>query len=242
MTERILFFAYALLSVANVAAEAVGASAFAGITKACLMPLLLAWLVVTLRRSRPGHPAARWLGVGLVFAWFGDLLLNGDGASVFKAGIVAFLVMQLCYIASFTRIPGPGLVRSRKLLALPYLALWALLNGSLRGRVGALGPAVLVYSAVLIGMALAALDLIGRVDRRMGWRVAVGAPIFVVSDSMIALTAFGPLPPSHAMDAAIMATYVVAQGLIVTGMAGALGVATASSSAPTSPAGMERGG
>ena len=76
---------------------------------------------------------------------------------------------------------------------------------------------VLVYSVVLVAMAVVALDLVIRVPRDKGWRVAVGAGIFVVSDGLIALTAFGPLSESPALSAIIMATYIVAQGLIVTG-------------------------
>lgn len=231
MTERVLFVAYAVMSVANLAAEAAGASGTANATKACLMPLLLAWLLVTLRRGRVSHLAPRWLAAGLVFAWLGDLLLIGASDAFFMAGLAAFLAMQICYIVSFTRVPGPGLVRSRKLLAMPYLAAWFLLNWLVSDGVGALRIPVLVYSVVLVGMALAALDLVSRVDRRMGWRIAIGAPIFVASDGLIALTEFGPLAPSSVVDVAIMATYVVAQGMIVTGMVGATSSPTAGAAA-----------
>jgi len=222
MTARIPFAAYVVLSVANVTAEALGAAGPATATKAGLMPLLLAWLLVTIREGRVRHPAPRWLALGLAFAWLGDLLLIGQGSAFFMAGLAAFLAMQACYIVSFTRIPGPGLVRARKVLAVPYLAAWFLLNQVLAPGVGALRIPVLVYSAVLVGMALTALDLAGRVDRRAGWLIAVGAPVFVVSDGLIALTEFGPLSPSRLADGAIMATYVVAQGLIVAGLARAV--------------------
>jgi len=226
MIERVLFGAYAAASAAHLSAEGMGAARLATATKACLMPLLLSWLLVTVRRGRSSHAAPRWLAAGLVFAWFGDLLLAGHGDALFKAGIAAFLVMQVCYIVSFTRVPGPGLVRSRKITTLPYLAAWLLLNRLVSDGVGALRVPVLIYSAVLVVMAIAALDLVARVDRRMGWRIAVGAPIFVASDGLIAMTEFGPLSPSRALSVAIMATYVVAQGMIVTGLAGATRGAT----------------
>jgi uncharacterized membrane protein YhhN len=222
MTKRILFVAYAALSVANVTAEALGATGPAKVTKAGLMPLLLAWLLVTIRQGHIRHQAPRWLAAGLAFAWLGDLMLTGQGSAYFMAGLAAFLAMQACYIVSFTRIPGPGLVRARKFLAVPYVAAWLLLNQVLAGGVGAMQLPVLVYSAVLVGMALAALDLAGRVDRKAGWLIAIGAPIFVASDGLIALTTFGPLSPSRLTDASIMATYVVAQGLIVAGLSGAV--------------------
>lgn len=219
MITRVLLVAYAVLSVANVAAEAVGATTLTTVTKACLMPLLLAWLLVTMRRTGTRHPALRWLAIGVVFAWFGDLLLSGDGDAYFMAGIGAFLVMQICYIVAFTRIPGPGLVRAWKIAAIPYVAVWVVVNLLVSSGVGSLRIPVLVYSALLVTMALAALDLVIRVPQNLGWRIAIGAALFLVSDALIALSAFGPLSESHASSVAIMTTYLLAQVMIVTGLA-----------------------
>ena len=219
MPARALLIAYAVVGVANVASEAVGPTTFTTVTKALLMPLLLAWLVVRMRQSGSYDRALIWLAVGLVFAWFGDLLLSGDGDLFFMGGIAAFLVMQVCFIVAFTRVPGPGLVRAWKVAALPYVAFWVLMNVLVSGGVGDLRIPVLVYSAVLVTMALAGLDLVIRVPQRLGWRVAIGAGLFVASDALIALTAFGPLSETNATSVVIMSTYILAQALIVTGFA-----------------------
>ena len=219
MTARILLIAYAAMSVANVTCEALGAGTATTVTKACLMPLLLAWLLVTMRRAESTPPSVRWLAVGVVFAWFGDLLLSGDGDLFFMAGIGAFLVMQVCYIVAFTRVPGPGLVRAWKVAIIPYALVWVVMNVLVSSGVGALRLPVLIYSAVLVTMALAALDLVIRVPQRLGWRVAIGAALFLVSDALIALTAFGPLTESRGASVVIMTTYLLAQGMIVTGLA-----------------------
>jgi len=222
MTSRVLLIAYAVVSVANVASEAAGSTWFTTTTKACLMPLLLAWLLVQMRTDH-NHPLAlRWLAVGVLFAWFGDLLLSGDGDGFFIAGIAAFLVMQVCYIIAFTRVPGPGLVRAWKIALVPYVLLWLILNVLLSSGVGALRIPVLLYSVVLVAMAVAALDLVIRVPEDKGWRVAIGAGLFVLSDALIALTAFGPLSESRWWSVVIMATYLTAQAMIVTGLVLAL--------------------
>ena len=80
----------------------------------------------------------------------------------------------------------------------------------------------MVYSAVALAMALAALDLVLRVPRNLGWRVAWGALVFVLSDALIAVTAFGPLTATPLTSALIMATYAIAQAMIVTGTAGSV--------------------
>jgi uncharacterized membrane protein YhhN len=212
MTSRILLLAYAVLGAANVVLSLADAASAATITKALLMPVLLAWLLAY--TSGQLTTPLRFLAVGVVFAWLGDLLLEGDG-DVF------------CYILAFTRVPGPGLVRAWKIALVPYVVVWLLLNILVSPGVGDLRIPVVIYSIVLVGMSVAALDLVIRVPQDRGWRVAIGAGLFVLSDALIALTAFGPLESSPGLSAVIMATYIVAQGLIVTGFTEALSPATA---------------
>lgn len=207
--------AYVLLAVANVTAEAVDADAVAAITKVGLMPLLALWLVLAAGPRVRRSPLA-WLMGALGFAWLGDLLLIGSGDAFFLAGVGAFLVMQVLAILAFRAVPGPGLVRAWPIAWIPYVAVWIVINVLIWPAVDALRPAILVYSAVLIAMAVAALDLVIRVPRG-GWAVAIGAALFVVSDALIALTAFDVVATSAAVSAAVMATYALAQGLIVTG-------------------------
>jgi uncharacterized membrane protein YhhN len=227
MTSRILLWAYAVVGAINVIAEGTSSTDIADVTKVLLMPLLLAWLLAYMsgRFTAP----TRWLAVGVVFAWFGDLLLMGSGDLFFIGGIAAFLAMQVCYIVAFTRVPGPGLVRAWRIALIPFVAFWLLLNALVSPGVGDLRIPVVIYSVVLVGMSVAALDLVIRVPQDKGWRVAIGAAIFVISDAFIALTAFGPLNESAATSTFIMATYIVAQGMIVTGFAEALDAESATS-------------
>lgn len=219
MITRLLLAAYGVLSVVNIVSVAVGPTWFTTATKASLMPMLLAWLLITMRRGGRPSSALRWLAVGVLFAWFGDLLLSGEGDGYFVAGIAAFLVMQVCYILAFTRVPGPGLVRAWKVALVPYILVWLVLNILVSPGVGALRIPVIIYSVVLVGMAASALDLVIRVPQNKGWRVAIGAGLFVVSDALIALTAFGPLSEGKGWSVLVMTTYLVAQFMIVTGFA-----------------------
>lgn len=214
--------AYVLVAVLNVLAEATDNVQGAQLTKPLLMPLLLMWVVALARRTWPGP--LRWLAAGVVLAWAGDLLLMGDSDATFLAGLVAFLGMQACYLVAFLRVPGPGLVRAWPIAAIPYLLAWIVLIVVLWPDAGGMRIPVMVYSAAIIAMALAALDLVLRLPQAMAWRIAIGAGLFVVSDALIALVAFGPLTESVRTGAAVMATYTAAQGLIVSGFArGVLG-------------------
>ena len=225
MARGMLMSAFVLVGVLNVIAEATSNADAITLTKPLLMPLLLAWLVTLAGRSWP--VPLRWLAVGIVFAWIGDLALMGEGDTAFHVGIAAFLVMQVCYLVAFLRVPGPGLVRAWKIALLPYVLIWVGINVVISAGVGDMRIPVLVYSAVALAMAVAALDLVLRLPQRLAWRTAGGALLFVVSDALIAMTAFGPLTESAGWSAVVMATYIAAQGLIVTGFAHGVQQATA---------------
>ena len=201
MNTLALLVAYGIVALLNVAGAASGNNTLANVTKPLLMLLLLAWLIERTRSSGGLDAALRWLAVGLGFAWLGDVLLMGAGDAFFLGGIAAFLVMQLCYLLAFTRVPGPGLVRAWRISVVPYALIWVSMNALVSAGVGALRVPVLVYSAVAVLMALAALDLVIRVPSAYGWRVAIGALVFVASDAILAMTAFGPLEESSMTDA-----------------------------------------
>ena len=223
MLAPALMAGYVLVAVLNVIAEATGNANGAVLTKPLLMPLLLAWVVAMAGRRWP--VPLRWLAAGLVFAWAGDLLLMGDTDAAFALGLAAFLVMQVCYLVAFLRVPGPGLVRAWPVAVVPYAVAWLVLVVLVWPGAGAMRVPVLVYGAVLVTMALGALDLVLRMPQDLAWRVAAGALLFVLSDALIAVTAFGPLTESVQASAAVMATYTTAQGLIVSGFVrGLLGV------------------
>lgn len=223
MLPRALLWAYAVVSVAEVAATLAGSRPAVYATKPLLMLLLVAWVVADARcRSFAWPGPLRLLVVGAGFAWVGDVFLMVDGDGWFVAGIAAFAVMQACYLAAFVRVPGPGLVRAWWIAAIPYVLVWLAINVLVWPGAGSLRVPVVVYSAIAIAMALAALDLVLRVPRRLGWRVARGAGLFVASDAQIALTAFGPHSASRAWDGVIMTTYVLAQAMIVTGFTRAM--------------------
>ena len=87
---------------------------------------------------------------------------------------------------------------------------------------GALRIPVLLYSIVLVGMGVAAVDLIGRFPQPFAARVAVGAVLFIISDATLALDAFANLDLGVWEGLIVMGTYAVAQFLIVTGFVSGL--------------------
>lgn len=179
----------------------------ANTTKPLLMPLLLAYFIAALDGQR--STLTTWVKRALVFSWIGDLLLMGEGELFFILGLLGFLGAQICYISGFRPFVSAGPLRGRPWLILPYLIYWVVLLALLMGDLGPLLVPVLIYSLALLTMAVLALGL--------SPLTGLGGALFLISDSLIALTALSDRLGPSAGDW-IMPTYILGQLLIVRGV------------------------
>lgn len=231
MVARSLLSAYVLVGVVNVIAVASANLAAEQLTKPVLMPLLIAWLIVEARRT--WCPSLLALLTGMAFSWIGDLLLLGDGDLMFAAGLSAFLVTQVAYAIAFskapglrfrrgivipTRVPVLGLVAEHRALVLPFIAYFIVMTWLLWPTAEVFRAPFTVYGVALVAMSACALNLVHRVPSKAAWVTFAGSILFVASDSLIALTALGPMSASAITDACVMLAYLAAQGLIALGL------------------------
>lgn len=173
---------------------------------------VLAVYALTLRA-----PDSALFAAGLGASAVGDVLLN---LAPMTYGLGAFLIAHLIYLAVFVRAirrdgrrGGPAVWAA---LAALY-ALVAVMLGLLWDDLGAMRAPVLAYMAAITAMATAAVLAPAR-----GLALPLGAALFVISDSLIALSTFLPDPPLPALafDPGIWVTYIAAQVLLVVGFAG----------------------
>lgn len=154
---------------------------------------------------------------GMAFACLGDVLLMFSG--FFLAGLVAFLVMQLLYITTFSReVRLSWADWSTRFKALLFLLVYTLLVSWLLPGLEdvVLSVAVPVYAAAITFMAFIASVRSREVSRRSFTLVLCGAVLFMVSDTLIAVNrVVSPVPNEHFW---IMSTYMVAQFSIVKGL------------------------
>ena len=184
---------YAALAAADTLLAAAGRDRQRWLTKPLLMPVLM------VGRDRPARRA-------LAFGGAGDVALLGSTDSAFTAGLACFLAGHVAWIIAVRQRPGGGRLRRRPVLAAPYVAAFGALNAYLWKRTGKDRTAVIVYSAALLAMSLAALDS-GSPE------TAAGGALFLVSDALLALEKFGGLRlPAH--EGLVMATYTTAQALL----------------------------
>jgi uncharacterized membrane protein YhhN len=197
----------ALAAVADLVCAAAGWEAARAVTKP--LPALL--LAIAAWRA-PRVP--RIFAAGLVAACVGDELLLQLSELAFMLGMCAFAAMHICYIAAFARLgSGAGFVKRAPWLLLPFAALVVGTNVILGPQAGTFALPIAVYSALLGAMAVSAVDAAGRVTARAAWLIAVGALIFIASDTTLAFAKFShgfPLSGTAA-ELAIVGSYFAAQ-------------------------------
>jgi uncharacterized membrane protein YhhN len=172
-------------------------------------PATLTFLVVVAATIDPAADAGTrraWFVAALVFSLAGDVLLMLP-RDLFVAGLAAFLVGHLCYVAGFWSQHGPTVAAFVFAAAIVVAVLAPVIVRILRAVRGTpdLAP-VTAYSvviAVMLASALASGNLVA----------AVGAALFVASDSMIAWDRF--VRPFPAAGVAIMVTYHLGQAGLV---------------------------
>lgn len=201
---RAWLWAFAAALAGDLAAIALGTDGVRWVTKPALTLLLLGYLIVSVA---PGARLPRWLGGGLLLACAADVALLVDGTPAFLTGMVLFGLMQVVYIAVFTRLGAFAALRRRWLVPACYLAFWLGANVVLWPRLEALAVPVAVYSLLLVSMGAAASGL--------GLVTGLGGLLFVVSDLVLGMGVAGFDVPGAGH--AVMATYGAAQLLLVAG-------------------------
>ncbi|NJN24816.1 MAG: lysoplasmalogenase [Cyclobacteriaceae bacterium] len=190
------------------------------LTKPLLMVTLLLYYLAA--RKVEFSRIAIFMIAALVFSWFGDvlLMLQGRLEGMFIAGLASFLIAHLFYLVVYQQARHTVVLGSYSLfittrtvfLLLVGFALIYMLYPSL----GSLGIPVMIYTAVIISMALAALIRRGRTTEKSFISVYSGALLFIMSDAMLAINKF--LDPLVQADLLVMSTYIAAQFLIVKGI------------------------
>ncbi|HLP96419.1 MAG TPA: lysoplasmalogenase [Saprospiraceae bacterium] len=184
------------------------------ISKPLLMPLLAGWFLAE-TPGRSGFIRTVVL-LALLFSTLGDILLMFEGGLFFLTGLGAFLLAHLCYIGAFTHISSlnKGFLAKQPLISLPFLAyplflLWFLWNGISSGMT----IPVCLYAGVITIMALSVVNLKDKLGAGHFTAMIAGALLFVLSDSLIAVSKFGQT--FAGVRPAIMLTYVAGQYLLI---------------------------
>lgn len=214
--------AFGVVSLANLLAVALQSQAGVYLTKPLLLVTLSLWFY--LRTKHQPTAFARFILGGLICSIAGDtfLMFHRPGAEqFFLFGLGSFLVAHLFYIAAFLKYPGlkKGAVAKNGWWAAPLLFFLAWFSWFLWDDLPrAFKIPVVVYATVIVAMALTCLNMKDRITAPAFQILFSGALLFVLSDSLIALTSFKyPDFPAIPARLSIMITYLAGQFLIATG-------------------------
>ena len=157
----------------------------------------------------------------LTLSWIGDIILMfaDKGELYFIAGLIAFLLSHISYIILFSKQLKIYLKKSKIIfwvgvtaIAFYLIVMMLLLLPSL----GDLKIPVFIYALTISIMLLFALKGFLNWHKPANIHILIGAIIFVASDSILAFDKF--YASIQYSSFLIMATYLTAQYLIVTGI------------------------
>ncbi|UJP65829.1 lysoplasmalogenase [Mongoliitalea daihaiensis] len=188
-------------------------------TKTLIMPLLgmYFWQVSHALKNTYIRKA---MMAALIFSWIGDTLLLWQ--QLFLYGLGAFFMAHICYIFAFKisqKQPFKiGTVNFLKLFLynLPFYIGAAFVYFLVNPGLGPMKIPVVAYIIIIVMMATTARERYKETSPESFWQVLIGASLFMISDSIIAINLFfKPFPEASVL---IMGSYVVAQLLIVRGI------------------------
>lgn len=213
---QIIFFVVCLGELLAVASEI-------AVLQWVFKPLIMIVLGVYYFKNAGNLGLSKTVIAAIVFSFLGDvtLMFQGEHERYFMFGLASFLIAHLCYILAYhqhTRTqqtsPLSGIQKFR--FALPIVLAGTGLITVLYNHLGDLKIPVTIYALVLIVMSLKALLRFGHTNQRSFWFVFIGALLFMVSDSILAINKF--LVVLNHEGVLIMSTYMLAQFFIVQGI------------------------
>ena len=208
--------AVALLVAAlvNFVARWFGNAAVAAIVKPALLPLIA--LTTVAAAGGMESRTIRLLVIAQLLGAAGDILLIPDGFPTFACGLVCFLVGHIFYCINFGGRSWKGLKPAQWVLAVVVMVA---ATAGLLMAIGVEGTFLVpfaVYGMMLMLLIWSALAGVIREKNKATWIIlTVGAVLFALSDSLIAVQTFHGA--KVILEFLVMVTYVAAQCLLAWG-------------------------
>lgn len=160
----------------------------------------------------------RWILLALTFSWIGDvLLLFQDKKDIFfLLGLSSFLLAHIFYIIYFHRVRIKERVKNNSWFLVIVVAYYAILISFLSPYLGDMKLPVRIYGIVISFMFMLALHMLFIRNKEAGKWMMIGALLFVLSDSLLALNKF--YQSFEFAGVLIILTYALAQFFIVKGV------------------------
>ena len=205
-------------------------------TKPVILPIIAAFFLANsnhidtrVRKTMLGAFLFSWIGdISLMFTPEAPLDTELMGVPknkyLFFVGLSSFLVAQLLFISSYRKAVLPQKNKVNIIWFFGVATYWVAILGIVLPPVYA-NPEksisvipVTIYATVLILMVIFAIIRFGKTNSLSFWITTIGACIFVLSDSLIAINFLVMETTLSQAGLMIMTTYIAAEFLIATGI------------------------
>ena len=176
------------------------------LTKPLLMPLLVVYYLVVIKQPKP------IVILALFFSFLGDVLLVFEKA-FFMYGLISFLIAHVLYI-TLVNSYKTKINKTNVIIVLIVFVMFILsLLYTIHHHAGAMILPIVIYAVTIsIFGILSVLNFISS-KTQANLYMLLGASIFIVSDSLIAINKF--YSAHSILNIFIMMTYCLAQYLII---------------------------
>jgi uncharacterized membrane protein YhhN len=188
------------------------------VSKSLLLPLILGYLLLSIGKKGAGQITGRIAIAALLFSWWGDLLLMGDGTQLFLWGMICFMLTHLCNIRILIKAHTfrwnvntlTGTVISLLAVGIFYYLM--------KDRLGSFLLPVVIYMALIAVSWALSFNLLNheQLKKTAASFIVPGIGLFIFSDAILAYNKFFQLS-SVLLDMLVMITYGLAQWLIAEG-------------------------
>lgn len=188
------------------------------VTKSLLLPLIIGYLLLCIGKKGVDQSTGRWAIAALLFSWWGDLLLMGDGTLLFLTGMICFMLTHLCNIRILTKahtFRWSFYTVSGTLISLLAVAVFYYIAKDKLG--GFLLPVVIYMALIAVSWAIS-FNLLNHEQLKKTAAIFIipGIGLFIFSDAVLAYNKFFQLA-SLSLDMMVMLTYGLAQWIITEG-------------------------
>ena len=185
------------------------------IFKPLIIPVVIGYFDSQINDITKGYN--KWIVAALIFSWIGDVLLMFQDKKdiFFLLGLSSFLLAHVFYIIYFHQVRVKEKVKSNPWLLVIVVVYYGALISFLSPYLGDMKLPVRIYGIVISFMFMLALHMLFIKNKQAGKWMMIGALLFVLSDSLLALNKF--YQSFEFASVMIILTYALAQLFIVKG-------------------------
>lgn len=220
MNKHLLLTLFITVAILEVLGEIIDNSFLIFFFKPLLMPLLLAWYISV---SKVNNKSTRKsIIIALLFSFIGDtlLLFAEINELYFLLGLGAFLIAQLTYAFTFNKDRIKGKMTRGYPIAILILfgSYIQILFMSIYSKLNDFTIPVIIYATTVTLMGVTAAFRLNSVHEKSYHLTFIGAILFIISDTVIAIDKFSYNNLLPFASILIMSLYIVGQFLIVKGL------------------------